>query len=126
MTKTKHKILSVFLSFCMIISCMVGMSATASAVASPSVAQVTSNLSGSGYIADSYNTYFPGFVEVTEEEAKAWTGAPTTGSCVLFFRFDVQFHLPYRAVFVDGKFSNVLDKWMTVDDVNENLAYIRK
>ena len=28
MTKTKHKILSVFLSFCMIISCMVGMSAT--------------------------------------------------------------------------------------------------
>ena len=31
MTKTKHKILSVFLSFCMIISCMVGMSVTASA-----------------------------------------------------------------------------------------------
>ena len=28
MTRTKHKILSVFLSFCMIISCMVGMSAT--------------------------------------------------------------------------------------------------
>ena len=33
MKQTKHKILSVFLSFCMIISCMVGMSATASAAA---------------------------------------------------------------------------------------------
>ena len=29
MKQTKHKILSVFLSFCMIISCMVGMSVTA-------------------------------------------------------------------------------------------------
>ena len=31
MKQTKHKILSVFLSLCMIISCMVGMSLTASA-----------------------------------------------------------------------------------------------
>ena len=31
MKRTKHKILSVFLSFCMIISCMVGMTVTASA-----------------------------------------------------------------------------------------------
>ncbi|HBI51355.1 MAG TPA: hypothetical protein DDX72_01070, partial [Ruminococcaceae bacterium] len=81
MKKTKQ-ILSVFLSVCMIISCMVGMSVTAGAVVSPSVSQATSNLSGDGNV--TAGNFYQDFVEVSEEEAKAWTGAPAEDSFLIY------------------------------------------
>ena len=44
MTKTKHKILSVFLSLCMVVSCMVGFSLTAGAECYPTTTGNTSNI----------------------------------------------------------------------------------
>ncbi len=84
--KKKKQILSVFLSLCMIISCMVGMSVTAGAVVSPSAAEPTSALSGDGDI--TIDNFYDDFVGVTKEEAKAWTGAPATGYSMLTYKID--------------------------------------
>ena len=50
MTKTKHKILSVFLSLCMIITCMTGLSVTSSAADITTWAELQAALSAGGTV----------------------------------------------------------------------------
>ena len=114
MKRTKTKVLSVFLSMCMIISCMVGMSVTAGAVVSPSVSKATSNLSGNGNV--TADNFYQDFVEVSEEEAKAWTGAPAGNTSILLYKIDGS--TLFQVIFVNGNYTDSTSTNMTISDWN--------
>ena len=63
----------------------------------------------------------PGFQAVTEDQAKSWTGAPSTGKVRLFYEFVADGHVKYvifkDGVYVDSYEENELERYYIYEDI---------
>lgn len=65
----------------------------------------------------------PGFQAVTEDQAKSWTGVPSTGIVVLYYKFVADGHVKY-VIFEDGVYEGSYeDNDLRCYDIYEDIEY---
>ena len=103
MQRTKTKILSVFLSFCMIVSCMAGISVTAYADTNYETIEITDKIQSATSTSELVEQ-MSGFTEITLMAAMKWEPPAKSGVERLIYKIDGEYFL--YCVYNDGTYKN--------------------